>query len=146
MMRSNRSGLTLVELTIVFAMIMLLLVATAPIGANVYRAQRIDSTVDNISTTLRNAHHRASAQKNDMAAGVYFDIDTYTLFQGSSYAGRSVSYDEVTDLPNGITTSGITEVVFSKFSGEPSVTGILTVSDGTDDYTVSINAQGKIER
>lgn len=66
-----------------------------------------------------------------------------TLFKGASYVARDVVYDEVFDVPTSITPSGVSEIVYTKFTGLPSVTGTVTLTSNTNETrSITINAKG----
>lgn len=142
----KRTGFTIIELLIVLAGTAIVVALTVPIGIRFFYSQTLDEATSNIMSTLRRSESQAKFSKNDSAFGVKFLSGSYVLFQGSSYASRTQSEDESFALLGGITTSGITEIVFAKVTGIPSVTGTLTVSFLGDSKTVTINAQGEIER
>lgn len=139
-------GFTLVELLIVIAVASLVSLLTLPVGIKFFQSQTLDETSSDILNTLRRAYSQAVFQKNDNAFGVKFLSGSYVLFQGSSYAARTISEDESFTLPGGVTTSGIDEIVFAKLTGIPNTTGALTVTLGSDSQALDINSHGKIER
>lgn len=142
----NPIGLTLIELLLVIGSIIIIAALTMPVGLNFYRLQVLDETTSDILGILRRAQNQATFQKNDSAFGVKFLSDSYILFQGSSYAERIQSGDEIIMLPLGIGISGIDEVVFEKLIGIPSFTGTLTITSDGSSQKLSVNAQGAIER
>lgn len=139
-------GFTLVELLIVIAVASLVSLFTLPVGTKFFQSQTLDEASGDILNTLRRAYSQAVFQKNDSAFGVKFLSGSYALFQGSSYAARTISEDESFTLSTGVTTSGIDEIVFAKLTGIPNTTGTLTVTLGSDSQVLDINSHGKIER
>lgn len=139
---------TLIELLLVIAGIAALGALTAPIGVRFLQGQILDETANGILETLRRSQNSAIYQKNDSAFGVAFFPGNYVLFQGNSYASRAASADEIFELGGNTSVSGITEVVFSKLTGLPSVSGILTInlSSISDSRNISISPEGKIEK
>lgn len=138
-------GFTLIEITIVVAITIALLVFTVPAVVRFLSYQALQDTQTTLVATLRQAHTNALYQKNDSAFGVRFLSGSYVLFQGSSYAARSATYDITTTIPAGVTVSGITEVVFTKRTGVPNTTGTILLQSGNRSRSVTINQQGSIE-
>ena len=139
------TGFTLIEFLIVGATIILLSGFFLPIGFGFYQTQNVDEARENTVTLLRRVQSQALFQKNDSPFGVKFFSDSYLLFQGSSYASREQSEDEVFIIPSGVTISGPGEVVFSKFTGFPNVVGVISVISGGYIKNIDINSQGKVE-
>lgn len=137
-------ALTLIELLLTLGLIVAVVALTAPIGVKFYVSQALDDTANNILETLRRAHNQAVFQKNDSAFGVKILTDSYVLFEGSSYAARNQSKDEIFDLAEGISLSGADEVVFSKLYGT-SIGGTVMINSAGQIKSININAQGKVE-
>jgi Tfp pilus assembly protein FimT len=138
-------GFTLIELLIVTAFTALLLVFIVPITLQFLRVQNLVDTTNTLMSSLRDAHNQAVFQNNDSAFGVKFSSNSYTLFQGSSYATRTTGEDIVVALPNNVTLSGIDQVVFAKRTGIPNTTGTILLQSGSKNMSLSINQQGVIE-
>lgn len=141
----NNAGFTLIELLITIAIASAVATMTLPVGMRFYQMQTLDEAAIDMLSALRRAYAHAVFQKNDSAFGVKFLSGSYTLFQGSSYAARTVSEDENVNLSSGLTTSGIDEIVFSKLAGTTS-DAVLTVSLGSDNRNIAVNTKGKAER
>ena len=139
-------GFSLVELLIVIGGTIIIVALTLPVGVNFYRSQIVAETRDDILLTIRKAQFQAGQQKNDSSFGVKFFPDSYVLFQGSSYGARITSEDENFSLANGVSVSGIDELVFAKTSGLPDTIGTINITFGSDTYKINVNSQGKIER
>lgn len=139
-------GFSLIELLLVIAGTVIIAALTLPVGIRFFQTQQLDEATSNILNTLRKAGSQAKFSKNDSAFGVKFLSGSYVLFQGNSYASRTQSEDETLNLSSGITTSGITEIVFAKITGIPNTTGTLTISFLNDNQTITINGQGNVSR
>jgi len=144
--REKVEGFTLIEILIVIAIMAVLAALTIPVGVNFFVSQQLDTVVDEVMQVLRRAQLKGMTQERDSDWGIRFNSDTYVLFKGSSFASRDPVFDEDFDLAGGITTSGISEVVFAKFSGVPNVIGTITISQGSKSKAIDVNAVGKIDR
>jgi len=112
-------GFTLIEILLVVGILMILAILTLPITFDFYRSQQLNTYAQELTQTLRRAQLKAMSVESGSSFGVYLTDDNYTLFKGSSFENRDLQYDEVFDLPQIITISGIKEVVFLKFEGIP---------------------------
>ncbi|MBI5306342.1 type II secretion system protein [Candidatus Wolfebacteria bacterium] len=141
-------GFTLIELLLIMASISLLGALTVPLSVRFLQGQILDETANGILETLRRAQNSAIYQKNDSAYGVAFFPGYYVLFQGNSYSSRIAGADEIFELGGNTSISGIVEVVFSKLAGAPSAVGVLiaSLSSVSDSRSISISAEGKIEK
>jgi prepilin-type N-terminal cleavage/methylation domain-containing protein len=148
----NQCGLTLIELLIVIAIILVLGAAASPIYSNLQVSSQLNDTQDLIVQTIRTARVRSISGLNDSQHGVYFDIvsgaDSITLYQGATYATRNTSYDRVETFDRSIilssTISG-TEVNFSKGLGRSSATGTVSITHDVDgSRSVVVNGLGAV--
>ena len=56
-----------------------------------------------------------------------------------------MTFDEVFSMPTSITVSGLGEIVFEKFTGEPQNTGTTTLTSvNNETRSVNINSKGTI--
>lgn len=140
-----KPGFTMFEVLLVIAAVVIITAFTIPTGINFMNSQTLDETRVEIIAGLRRAQSQSVFQKNDSDFGVKFLSDSYVLFQGSSYSGRTQSEDEVFDLTPGIAVSGVDEVVFSKLFGIPNNTGTTTIFFVGENRYININNAGKIE-
>ena len=137
-------GFTLLEILLVIGIISILLVLVVPISLDFYKNQEIETQTQFLIQTLRKAQLEAMSGELDSSFGVSISSQNYTLFKGNSYTSRDIRYDETFDLPEIIQPSGISEVVFSKSEGKPSVTGNLILSNNSNTKIININLMGRI--
>jgi len=140
----NGLGFTLIEILIVLGLIAILTTFVLPTSIYFYRSQQLETHSQGILQTLRRAQLKAISIEKDASFGVYLTNDNYVLFKGVSYATRDVQYDEVYDLSNIITLSGLSEVIFSKFEGIPNTTGNIVLNSNSESRTININEMGTI--
>lgn len=139
-------GFTLIELLIVIGVSIAIAALTIPMGVNFYRTQVLDDSAADFFSNARRAQYQAIFQKNDSAFGIKIFSGSYTIFQGSSYGLRLPSEDENFTVPAGVAIAGMDEIIFVKRTGMPTATGIVVFTSGSDTRSISINAQGKIEK
>jgi len=137
---------TLIEILLVIIILAVLSGSTIPISINFYKTQQLDINVKGVVQSLRKAQLKAMSIESDSSFGVYLTNDNYILFKGSSFDNRDISYDEIFDLPQVITVSGIQEIAFSKFEGMPigDLTGDIILNSDGDSRIININEIGRI--
>jgi prepilin-type N-terminal cleavage/methylation domain-containing protein len=140
-----QKGFTLIELLVVMAII----ATIAAMGFGVYKvaqAKNQMALVTNvIAFDLRRAQTESQAVDGDSQWGVQIQNSSITMFEGSSYASRTKSADEVYNLPAGFSFSGATTTVFSKLFGLPQTTGsIIITAPNNATSTISINPKGTV--
>lgn len=121
----------------------------AGVAIPVYQQVQVRNDLDIAATTFTQSAHRAQvlaqAIDGDTTWGVYVQLGSITLFQGASYGARDTAFDETFDVPTSITPSGISEVVFAKFSGLPTATGTATLTSNTNETrNITVNAKGMV--
>jgi len=141
-----RQGFTLVEMMIAFGVGLVLVSATVIISANFVKNSSMAVVVQTIVSDLRAAEQRALASEGNVSHGVKMAGGNVTLFRGASYAARQTAYDSIMPYQSYMTFSGITEVVFAKQTGAPSVAGTITVTNGLRTVVVTIYSTGAISQ
>jgi hypothetical protein len=127
----------------------MLIAEIAGISAPIYYSYQVkndlDVTANTLAQTLRRAQVLSRAMDGDSAWGVSAQNQKITLFKGATYASRDSTRDEIYDLPKSITPSLTTEVVFSKFSGEPIPAGTIRLTSSNNEIrNIIINTKGMI--
>ncbi len=123
-MLKNR-GFTLIELTIIIAVVLILSALVIPVTLDFYNSQILEKEVSSLENNLKTIQTWAMSEKDDSAWGIKFEPEDkecegcYVLFQGNSYQNRNAAYDEVFVLPSSMQTEGIGEIIFQKSSGKP---------------------------
>lgn len=139
-------GFTFIELMLVIALITIIGVFIAPIGLSYYQSQLLNETSDGLVSALRQAESFAYTGRHNHAFGVFITADTYTVFEGDTYASRITSEDMVFPIASTVTVSGLQEIVFSEMSGTPRATGMVTVVSGNKMSQIVVLPSGIIER
>lgn len=93
---------------------------------------------------LKEAQNKAKIMEYDTAWGVKVNTVDTVVFSGASYSGRETVRDKVYTLPNNLTISGPTEIVFAKFTGLPDTSGTTTFSNAFGVSSVFISNSGVI--
>ncbi len=132
------SGISLIELLIVIAIIALVGAATSPFLSNFIQRNNTDVSVDNVKGYLRKAQGYAIDKKDDQVWGVCISGTTLRLFSGS--CSTPVFAEEYT-IPSSISITGLNEITFSD-SGEPSSVLDIAINSDIETYTIQVNGAG----
>ena len=141
----KNTGFTLIEVMLSLAAISIIAGISIPIYQSFQARNDLDIATVSIVQTMRRAQILAQAVDGDTSWGVKLQSDSLTLFKGANYVARDSSFDEVFDISTTITPSGISEVVFAKFTGLPQTTGTITLSSNINETrTITINEKGAV--
>lgn len=138
-------GFTLIEVMLSVAAIGII----AGISVPVYQSFQVRNDLD-IATTetvhsIRRAQVLSQAVDGDTGWGIKIQSGSLTVFKGTSYATRDTTYDELFDMSTSTTPTGVSEIVFEKFTGLPETTGTITLTSNTNETrTITINAKGTV--
>lgn len=139
-----KNGFTLMELLIVIGIIVFLSAVFLPIGLNFYQLQVLNKTSDQVIWLLKQARTNALSQKKNSAFGLYFAEQQVILYQGESYQLRQIEMDQTYPLAESIQRYGVEEINFSKGTGLPKQTGLVTLKSNQREKTIQINQMGLI--
>ncbi len=141
----RQGGFTLLELLLSVTIIGLITALSLPVYETFARRNDLDLTAQNVTAAIRRAQTYARGQNYDSTWGIKFQADNATLYRGTSYASRTAGFDEIVDIPDSITASGLDDIQFAKMTGAPSSTGTLTLSSTTNDTrAITLNAKGMV--
>lgn len=138
-------GFTLLETLLSISIIIILAGISVPLYQSFQVRNDLDIAANVVSQSLRRVQLLSQAVNGDSSWGLYVHAQTITIFKGDSYATRTIEDDEVFEIPTGIVTAGISEVVYSKFFGLPLSTGdIILTSSINETKTITINHKGTL--
>lgn len=138
-------GFTLIEVLFSVAAIAIIAGISMPIYQSFQVRNDLDIATVTVAQSFRRVQVLSQAVDGDTSWGIKIQSGSITLFKGTSYASRDTTFDEVFDVPTSITPSGISEVVFAKFTGLPQSTGIISLTSNTNETrTITINAKGMV--
>lgn len=139
-------GFTIVELVLVIAIGLSILAITLPVGIGFYRITLADEAASELTAALRSAQMNALLGKHGRAHGILISGNSYTIFEGESFATRVPEEDLAHDLPGTAVISGMpSEIVFSRTHAIPSATGTLFLTLFDRTHEVVIRDGGLIE-
>lgn len=138
-------GFTLLELLLSISIIIIIAGISTPIYQSFQNRNDLDITMVTITQSLRRAKTLSQAVDGDTNWGVKIQTGNIILFKGLSYESRNINFDEIFDMPTSITPSGVSEIVFTKFTGLPQITGTITlISNANETRNVVINNKGMV--
>jgi prepilin-type N-terminal cleavage/methylation domain-containing protein len=139
-------GFTLIEVLLSVTIITMLGTISLPVYASFQDRNNLQLTTESIANMLRRAQTYTRSVSGDSQWGVEIQSTSATLFKGAVFATRNTAFDETTAIPTTIAVSGLTEVLFAKFSAAPSATGTITLtSNANNTRAVGINAKGMVD-
>lgn len=143
-------GFTLVELLVVIAIITITAGLSIPFVQSFQVSSDLRTNSDIILKTLRRAQQQAAAGQQADSWGVYFNTgnNKMILYKGLNYTSRDSEFDQESDFAQtfSLATDFSDEINFSLYSGDPSVTGLVTItSDNHDSQNISISNLGLIQ-
>jgi len=98
-----------------------------------------------VANAIREAQGKARAMTNDDAWGIDISTSRALIFKGTSFAGRTQSYDINVPLQGLTSVSGDTQITFAKLTGLPNPSsGTITLGNGTTTKNIQINGEGLI--
>jgi hypothetical protein len=128
------------------AVFSLLVTLSYPVYRNFQVRNDTEIAVNIIVQTIRRAQRQAFASQDESDWGILVGNSAITLFQGSSFATRNSSFDEVFTFSTELTLSGMQEVVFQRLSGIPNINGTLTIRNAINEpRSIIINEKGVVE-
>jgi Tfp pilus assembly major pilin PilA len=122
----------------------------AGMGIPVYQLFQNRNDLDIATVTIAQSARRAQvlsqAVDGDISWGITIQSGSVVIFKGPSYAGRDSIFDEVFEVSTSITQSGMSEIVFAKFTGLPQTTGTITLTSANNETrNVIVNSKGMID-
>ncbi len=145
-MAKQRFGLTVIELILSLGIILILFAVSVPLLRSFLLRNDLDVVQNTVVQDTYRAINLATSGERDSNWGVKITTGQITVFSGNSYATRNVNYDETYSLASGVTISGQSEYVFSKFSGIPINTGTTTLTNQANETrSFTVSSKGAIE-
>lgn len=156
---NSQSGFTLIELGIVFGIIALLFgFITLNLG-NVQRTTSVNSAIDTLVSDIKSQQAKAMAGTGNSGSGdsfgIYFQVDRYILFTGTTYSSTNSSNFSITlgsNLVFANSTFPNNSLVFLRQSGELNgfIDGMNTIDiqdvQGLNKKTITVNRYGAITK
>ncbi len=143
----NIAGFTLIELLLSVVTISLIAGISMPVYVSYQNRNELESKVFELTGMIRRAQMYARSGSGDSQWGVNVQSGvSATLFKGTSYATRDTAEDEILVLPSSISTSGLSNILFTKLEGDPTTSGSVTLLSASinQSKTVTITSGGMV--
>lgn len=142
---SHAQGVTLIELLLVVAIIVVVGVAIAPLGAGFLVRNQLENKTNEIVSSLRTAQLNSISGKEQSSWGVTITSNKIIMFRGSTYTSPGTAFDQSFTIPQSITITPV-QVVFDPLTGNPNTpTTIVLTSNTGDSNTVVVNEVGTVD-
>lgn len=142
-MDSANKGFSFIETLIVLGIMATLFSLTAPSIISSYGDYQFREERNVLVSTLRRARSISMTGANGKDHGLKIASSSYVIFEGSSWNTRDISKDIDSPRNPSIAITGGSEIVFSYLTGK-STTTLLTISEGSNVASISINQEGLV--
>ena len=141
----SQKGFSLVEMLLSIAIIGVIVAITMPVFGSFQVNDDMRTTTGIVVQSLRRAQILSQAVAGDSSWGVKVQAGSVTIFKGNSYSGRDANFDEDFSIPSNITLGATTEIIFTKFSGEPVAGGTIALTSvNNETKNIVINSKGMV--
>ena len=142
-----KKGFTLIELLLVITLLLLLGTMGTAFTGRFLTQNAVENTTDQLVNNFRKAQLNAMTGKQNSNWGVNYSANTITLYKGTSYAARTVGFDEKFTTYASVSISGFSDINFTRETGIPSTAATITITDNKgSSNTITLNAQGAVTR
>lgn len=149
---TNQSGVTLIEIMLVIAIVVILAAITVPIESGILTKHYLSSTTEDIQTTLRSASLKAKIGSYQSAAGVYFgqNLDktpSIVAYRGDSFESRKTDLDEPIEIAKNveiIIDPLYQDVHFSMLTGAVAHDTIIKVKNSAGEKIIHVTTAGTV--
>ena len=140
------NGFTLLEIILSISLIGVLAGLSVPVYNSFQARNDMDNAAGTIAQVLGRAEIIAASGKEDSSWSVKIEPGQLTLFKGVDFFNRDQAFDEILQLPSGISVTGLDEFGFQKFTGSPTVTGTSTITDSSGEArSIGVHPGGMID-
>ncbi len=142
-MRSSE-GFTILEVVMVIGILSLIFLIGVPLTFDFYIDYQLVAERDNFIAIAQQARDAAMAGEGGTDHGVYVTGDGYVLFEGESYASRSIDQDLDISRSDLIEIIGPIEIIFDSLSGRTSPSASFSMTNGRKIFGIDVNTEGNI--
>ena len=142
----SKQSFTLIELLLTISLVFIIAGSSTAFYSRFLTQNSVLSIQEHIEGNLHKAQMYSITGKRASSWGVYLAPQIITLFRGNSYAERDINFDETYSYPQSVSITGVTAVMYSRVSGLPSSSGIITISGPGSSKSLEINSQGVVTK
>lgn len=144
-MKHDARGFTVLEMLLTVGLIGVLTGVSAPVVARLQGSNDLEAAQRALIGAHRRSQQLSRSSINDQTWGIKVQTGSVSTFMGTSYATRDTAYDEVFQISNAISISGLNEIIYSKTSAMPSAIGTTTLQNNGQTKAATVNAKGTID-
>lgn len=143
----KKNGLTIIELLVVVAIIILLASVVLPSFKDFREDRVLKSATEDVLATLDRAHSQTLSSLESSTYGIHFESDKMVVFKGDTYSESDPDNSEISiQSPATISDISLTDdavdVYFSRLKGLPSVSGTITISTNSLSKVITVSPTG----
>lgn len=145
--KQNLKGFSLLEILVTLSIMMTFAFVVFPVGINNNAKSKLQSYASQIVTDIY--YQQSRCKLKGVNTGVLLSTNTYTIFDGESYA--TATDTDLKKYPQNVRITGISllspgtnEILFTEGSFRPTYEGQFQLTDSTNTVTVYINKEGLI--
>lgn len=138
-------GFTIIELILIISLLGILAGVGSPFISSFITRDNWHVATDRITSELWKAQSYAMEGKSINGSkvwGVFLIGNVFRLFNGDC---NNPNYKEDFAVPNGISVTGISNLVFDNLRGEPDAAVVMSVTSNLGSSSISVNAAGMID-
>lgn len=140
---TDQNGFTLFEILIAMAILAVLAGLGMFLSFDFYRGYAFRYERNILVSIMQKGRSMAMNNINESAHGVHIGSNAYILFQGGSFDSADPLNIEI-PISNGMTLGGSNEILFQQLSGDVPAPGSITLTNGVQTATISVNDEGSI--
>jgi prepilin-type N-terminal cleavage/methylation domain-containing protein len=142
----KNSGFTMIEVLLSVALLAIVAGFSIVVFNSFYVRNDLDIAAVEIAQSLRRAQLLAQASDGNGVWGVKVQAGGLFIFKGADFDARDPAFDEFFSVPSSIVPTGLSKIVFAKFSGLPDSTGAIILTSNTNEIkNITINAKGMVD-
>ncbi|MFH1759144.1 MAG: hypothetical protein ABH822_01115 [Patescibacteria group bacterium] len=139
------SGFSLFEVIIVVAILIAVVVIIVPSYRGFGSTNNLAVATDAVAQGLNQAQTLARSGEQGSDWGVHIATGRIIVFSGTDFTNREQSLDQIFTVPSNISSIGINELIFFKFTGLPQQIGEVILTNEFNRFKIiTINEQGSV--
>jgi Tfp pilus assembly protein FimT len=144
----RQKGITVAEIIIAVAILAILFSVMLPALGKMRENQTLQSAVSDVASLISRARAETLASIDSSSYGVHFEADRVIIFKGTIYTDGDPNNQETQIISpasiSDINLSGGADVYFERLTGNPSISGTVTVSSPNFSKTITISGTGSV--
>lgn len=137
-------GFTFIEIVLTASIMLLLGALSMVFGSQFISARDTAAAVHTLRESLDRAQVYAASGRTGSDWGVTEIDGSVIVFSGGLYEGRNGDLDEVSELPEGITITGLDETIFNHSDGRIGASKTIDVVGRTKTIHLSVTSEGAV--